>query len=392
MSPYRVKGHLCIMYKTVNPIQQFDFQINRVLTYGEKACDEDQVISALANVKNIDEWYEAWLSLANDAINANEHMHAAYYYRMAEFFLKHDDSRKEDVFRKCLNEFNLGFAQNDISFERFAIPYENGYMKCFRMEADNSKETILVCGGYDSFIEEFVLQVNDFVKRGFSIILFEGPGQGECIDQGIYFTDAFHKAASKVIDFFDLKTCAFVGISWGGYFALESAANEARINKVVAYDVLDNGLEVMTNVYPSPIKQIIRTLIKGKHEKAINFLCSRIGKKSVIADWMLAQGMYITGSSTPYEMYQKLGKHNLNGQYQNIRQDVLLLAGEKDHYVPRVQFERCRSSIHNAHTLTTRLFTESEGGHQHCQIGNHTIATTYIMSWIDSNIRTDSRQ
>ncbi len=25
-------------------------------------------------------------------------------------------------------------------------------------------------------------------------------------------------------------------------------------------------------------------------------------------------------------------------------------------------------------------------------IGNHTIATTYIMSWIDSNIRTDSRQ
>ena len=183
MSPYRVKGHLCIMYKAVNSIQQFDFQINRVLTYGEKACDEDQVISALANVKNIDEWYEAWLSLANNAINANEHMHAAYYYRMAEFFLKHDDSRKEDVFRKCLNEFNLGFAQNDISFERFAIPYENGYMKCFRMEADNSKETILVCGGYDSFIEEFVLQVNDFVKRGFSIILFEGSGQGECIDQ-----------------------------------------------------------------------------------------------------------------------------------------------------------------------------------------------------------------
>lgn len=46
MSPHRVKGHLS-MYKTVNSIQQFDFQINRVLTYGEKACDEDQVTSAL---------------------------------------------------------------------------------------------------------------------------------------------------------------------------------------------------------------------------------------------------------------------------------------------------------------------------------------------------------
>ena len=372
------------MYKTVNPIQQFDFQINRVLTYGDKACDEDQVTSALANVKNIEEWYEAWVSIAKESINANEHMHAAYYYRMAEFFLKHGDSRKEQVFRKCLDEFDLGFTQNDISFERFEIPYENGSMKCFRMDAEKAKETLLVCGGYDSFIEEFVLQVNDFVNKGYSVILFEGPGQGECINQGIYFTDAFHKATSKVIDFFDLKSCAFIGISWGGYFALESAANEPRISKVVAYDVLDDGLEVMTNVYPSPIKQIIRALIKGKNGKAINALCSRIGKKSVIADWMLAQGMYITGSSTPYEMYLKLKKHNLRDQLQNIKQDVLLLAGEKDHYVPRDQFERCKSGIHNARSLTTRMFLESEGGHQHCQIGNHTIATTYIMNWMDS--------
>ena len=377
------------MYKTVNSVQQFDFQIDRVLTYGEKACDEEQVISALANVENIDEWYEAWVSIAKDAINSNKHMHAAYYYRMAEFFLKHGDFRKEEVFHKCLDEFNLGFAQNDISFERYEIPYENGYMKCFKMDAAYSKETILVCGGYDSFIEEFVLQVNDFVNKGFSIILFEGPGQGECINQGIYFTDAFHKATSKVIDFFDLKSCAFIGISWGGYFALESAANEPRISKVVAYDVLDDGLEVMTNVYPSQIKQIIRALIKGKHEKAVNFLCSRIGKKSVIADWMLAQGMYITGSSTPYEMYLKLKKHNLRDQLQNIKQDVLLLAGEKDHYVPRDQFERCRNGITNAHSITARMFLESEGGHQHCQIGNHKIATSYIMDWIDS-INNDS--
>lgn len=370
------------MYKTVNSIQQFDFQINRVLTYGNKACDEDQVISALASVKNIDEWYEAWISIAKEAINSNKHMHAAYYYRMAEFFLKHNDSRKELVFKNCLLEFNLGFIQNDITFERIKIPYENGYMKCFKMDAENSKETILVCGGYDSFIEEFVLQVNDFVKKGYSVILFEGPGQGECINQGIYFTDAFHKATSKVIDFFDLKICAFVGISWGGYFALESAANEPRINKVVAYDVLDDGLEVMTNVYPSPIKQIIRMLIKGQHEKAINFLCSRIGKKSVIADWMLAQGMYITGSSTPFEMYLKLNKHNLSGQLHNIMQDVLLLGGEKDHYVPGVQLERCKDGIRNARSLTIRMFLESEGGHQHCQIGNHTIATDYILKWI----------
>ena len=95
-------------------------------------------------------------------------------------------------------------------------------------------------------------------------------------------------------------------------------------------------------------------------------------------------GLYITGSSSPFEMYLKLKKHNLRGQLQNIKQDVLLLSGEKDHYVPGVQFERCKNDIHNARSLTARLFVESEGGHQHCQIGNHTIATNYIMDWIDS--------
>lgn len=31
-------------YKEVNKIKQFNFQINRVLTYGTEACDEELVI------------------------------------------------------------------------------------------------------------------------------------------------------------------------------------------------------------------------------------------------------------------------------------------------------------------------------------------------------------
>ena len=29
------------------------------------------------------------------------------------------------------------------------------------------------------------------------------------------------------------------------------------------------------------------------------------------------------------------------------------------------------------------MFTESEGGEQHCQIGNHLIAINYIIDWLD---------
>ena len=50
-------------YKKVNRIKQFNFQINRVLTYGKEACDEELVIKNLSDVHTLEEWYEAWTKL-----------------------------------------------------------------------------------------------------------------------------------------------------------------------------------------------------------------------------------------------------------------------------------------------------------------------------------------
>ncbi|WP_260982028.1 hypothetical protein [Paenibacillus sp. 32O-W] len=34
--------------------------------------------------------------------------------------------------------------------------------------------------------------------------------------------------------------------------------------------------------------------------------------------------------------------------------------------------------------VTSRLFTEAEGGEQHCQVGNYDLAIEYILSWFKS--------
>lgn len=62
---------------------------------------------------------------------------------------------------------------------------------------------------------------------------------------------------------------------------------------------------------------------------------------------------------------------------------MLLLAGEKDHYIPICQFERCKKNIINAKSLTARCFTIEEGGEQHCQIGNHELAIDTMLKWIN---------
>ncbi len=370
-------------YKKVNKIKQFNFQINRVLTYGKEACDEELVIRYLSDVRTIEEWYEAWTKLSAMAVDRNRYMHAAYYDRMAEFFLKQDDSRKSLLYDKCIAEYHKAFEQSGIEYKAYEVPFEKGFLKCIRMTPNNCKQTVLVCGGYDSFIEEFVLQIHRFVQKGFDVILMEGPGQGDCVRQKIYFRESFEIPVASVLDHFGVTSCTMVGISWGGYFALRAAAFEKRIKHVVAYDAMDNGLEVMTHIFPYLICRYVRKLIKDGNEEKLIRLLTKISKKSVLADWMLSQGQFITGTDSIPAMYRSISRHDLTGLYEKIDQDVLLLAGEKDHYIPMCQFERCREKITTAKSMTSRCFTKKEGGEQHCQIGNHGIAVDTILDWIE---------
>lgn len=371
-------------YENINPIKQFNFQINRVLTYGELACDVQEVKERTASIRTFTEWERVWSALGEKAEKDRQNLRAAYYYRMVEFFLMDNNSRKDVIYKKCIDDFYRAFdTELHLHYERHEVPFEGKLLNCIKLSASNPKGTVVVCGGYDSFVEEFVLQVRDLASDNYDVILFDGPGQGLCLRQNMYFRYDFEKPTAAVLDYFQIEHCAMVGISWGGYFALRNAAFEKRITSVVAYDVMDNGFEVMTNVFPRVLCKIIRLAYRHKNEKLINAFVARLRKRSVLADWALSQGMYITGTKTPYGFYQELSKHMLQGVSENITQDVLLLAGEKDHYIPLDQFCRLKENLPSAKSLTCRLFTEAEGGGQHCQVGNHLLAVNTIIDWLN---------
>lgn len=371
-------------YEQLNPIPQLNFQANRVLTYGDLACDAQEIREAVRNIRTLAEWDRAWSALAEKAEREDRWLHAAYYYRMVEFFLKADSPQKEPMYETCLACFYRGFDDKlHLRYQRHEIPFEGGTLHAITIPAAQEKGTVLICGGYDSFIEEFVLQIRDLAVRGYSVVLFEGPGQGWCLREKMYFRYDFEKPTSAVLDYFDIKRCAMVGISWGGYFVLRSAAFEPRITAAVAYDVMDNGLEVMTSVLPKPVCRLIRWALRHGNQDLVNGLTSRIRKRSILADWALSQGMAITGTKTAFAFYEALSRHTLSGIEDRITQDTLLLAGEKDHYIPVNQYFRLKENLHHTRSLTCRLFTEAEGGEQHCQIGNHMLAVNTILDWLD---------
>lgn len=213
-------------------------------------------------------------------------------------------------------------------------------------------------------------------------MFFEDDGQGKTLKNGLALTHAWEEPTKCVLDYFHIGSCPMIGISWGGYFAMRAAAFEPRISAVAVYDVADDSLEIMTNIFPPILRWLVRSAFRRQDEKRVNALVGFARGRSILADWALTQGQHITHTQTPFAFYQQIQKHNLRGVSDKITQNCLLLAGQKDHYIPRAQFERLRVSPPHARTVTLRMFTQDEGGEQHCQIGNHKVAMREIIQWL----------
>ena len=65
-----------------------------------------------------------------------------------------------------------------------------------------------------------------------------------------------------------------------------------------------------------------------------------------------------------------------------ITQDVLLLAGEEDHFVPPHLLERQQKDLINARSVESRLFTKEEFAELHCQVGNLKLTLNTMLDWI----------
>lgn len=153
---------------------------------------------------------------------------------------------------------------------------------------------------------------------------------------------------------------------------------------IVCYDVCYDGLDVQFQLVKQPIRTVFRLLYKFKFRSIINLLVRGKMNRDTLANWGISHGMYITGTNTPYAFYQAIEKHTLKELLNDIDQHVLLLAGEKDHYIPRWHFDYLKDNLPCA-KVTARLFTKREGGEQHCRVGNYDLAIGYIQSWLQIN-------
>jgi pimeloyl-ACP methyl ester carboxylesterase len=243
-------------------------------------------------------------------------------------------------------------------------------------------------GGYDSSKEEFLGSVLYLRQKGYTVYLFEGPGQGEVLKKcGIPFTHEWEKPVKSVLDHCALDDVTIVGLSLGGMLAPRAAAFEPRIGRVVAWGVMPNFLDVIISTRPRALQLLMKAFLHPWFKFPVNLVANREMEADPMAEWGIKHGCYSFGVDSPYDYLKTADRFQLRDIAGRITQDFLLLGSTRDHFVPRGFYKKEIDSLVNVKSLTFRRFTEREEAENHCNVGNTGLALDTIIAWISDMSR-----
>ena len=373
-------------YYSLHPNPSMNFQMNRWFGWVGEPDMLEEMRWVAPRIVTYSDWKREFIALAELAAEQGRVLKAGFYWRSAEFFMRADDPERKQARKRFLEAVRSRYGLE--LGERHAVPYADGHARgvlpAYRFKPLRAKCTIVFFGGFDSYVEELTSAFIALRDAGYDVIAFDGPGQGGALDEtGLPMTAEWHKPVGAVLDHFDVEGVALVGLSLGGCLALRAAALEPRVARVVAYDVLTNFLDATLRQTKAPVRGLLKVLLKLRATRIVNWMVESIARKSPVVDWGIRQGMHVTGTTSAFGFLQRTRQFQTADVSASIRQDVLLMAGNQDHYVPIEQWNDQIRMLTNARSITARLFTRSECAQNHCQVGNYGLALGTIVNWLD---------
>jgi len=366
-------------YEKFNEKQLFNFQLNRPYSFGYARFEDLKEVGQ--KIKTFTDWKREMLKLAEKAVSEERFMNATFYYRAAEFYTKSNDPEKNILYNKFIELFYKTFKNDGI--ERHQVTYENAFLSAIRLPSSNkNKGTIVIHGGFDSFIEEFYSMMKFFSNRGYDVIGFEGPGQGATLRKyNIPITIEWEKPTKAILDYFQLDNVTMIGISMGGWFCLRAAAFENRIKRVIT---TGHAIDYMKSM--PPIFRKIHIWCMSHWPDFMNRMAvMKFEMRESMASWMVDHLKYITKKTKPLEaldLYLQLNEENIHSEL--VTQDVLILTSRNDHFIPFKMHAMQLKALVNAKSVTGRIFTKEEHAENHCQTGNFELALKTMNEWIES--------
>ncbi|MEP6624097.1 MAG: alpha/beta hydrolase [Acidimicrobiia bacterium] len=362
-------------FESFNRRKFLNYQLNRAHALG--FADGAELRASARDARSSDDCTVAMEASSTRAESEGRLRHAAGTLRIAEFFTPGRSPEKLTRYRRYRALFDAAF--DDSGIVRHEVPYGNASLPAYRLEGLGTRRgTVLVHGGFDSLIEEFVGVWQRIAAVGFDVIAFDGPGQGGARRLGgLTFDHDWEKPVAAVLDEFGVETAGLVGISMGGYGALRAAGREPRIDRVVSWPPVYDWMVRVPRVVRRPAQRMLAQ--RDFMRWSIRTRARLIPTLRVVVD----QALFNIDGHDPVEIVDWfLGMNAEHLGSERVTQDVLLLCGEHDAFQPPMLTRAQEHALVAARSVAVRTFTEVEHADQHCQMGNLELACRVITDWL----------
>jgi 2,6-dihydroxypseudooxynicotine hydrolase len=219
---------------------------------GVSRKDLDRVLSRIDGLTSwVDEWESLGrhheqggrdaLTLGRPAESARRYLAASAAYNFAQYVLFLDIGRKRQLHEACVRSYAQAGPLLDPPARPFEVLYRRRVMEgVLRVPRGVPRAPVVVLfNGTNAVKEELHWWAESLLERGIATIAFDGPGLGRTFHR--LSTVAEPRPAGVAIlneienyPELDAGAVAFLGMSLGGYMAIQMATHDRRIRAVAA--------------------------------------------------------------------------------------------------------------------------------------------------------------
>jgi dienelactone hydrolase len=361
--------------------------VKGMVAYGAAAMAEiDQItrrLKARSGEAELDKvWMEEWLREAdrvakvgdeadaagNTMTAGNQYMRAGNYYYSAERFVPPGEE-KLAIYSKALRCYQGAMARLHPDIERVEVPYEGKSLPAWFVKGRGlgQRPTVVLFDGMDNAKEMSVIFAGlDLAKRGINVLAIDGPGQSEPLRlRNIPSRHDYEAAGIPAYDYVasrpevDAKRVAVMGYSFGGYHAPRICAFDKRYAACVCFGAM--------------------------HWNVYDFVVGHAPADPRQTSGSTFQFRWVVGAPDNATALEWAKKFTLEGVAEKVQCPILILHGESDRVVPLAEAKKLYERV-GSKNKTLKIFTEAEGGAEHCQVDNRQLGVDFIGDWLLKNM------
>ena len=298
---------------------------------------------------------------------AEKYRRAVIYYMTAERMQSRHFAPRRDAYRKMLGAMNLAIELGKLNCERVEIPYQDTHFPGLFVRGSGAgpRPCMVHCNGLDS-VKEMIYWSGigeELSRRGISTLMIDHPGVGEALRlRELHAIAESERWAAAAVDLLESRTdvrsdrIGMMGWSLGGYYAPRAAAFERRFKLCVAWGANHNWGEL----------QRLRM--------------AREGDRPVPHYW--DHVLWVWGQDKVEEFMRFATRISLVGVLDKITVPFLITHGAGDRQIPIRYAQQSFDAAQNSPKRELKIFSEREGGVEHCSADNMEPVRSYIADWI----------